>query len=698
MPIQSGDVKLLKSAVMADVPEGGGAPTGNVIPDGVSNAIFPDISELDRAGGRVNLRKTFVSIQTDDTDLYFGGNVIVADPPEDPRVSVTLFSSGQTFDNRDAARTRIEAYLNKGPEWGGYLYENHIQGQRVVQLLQRVNSELPNAGQTLVLSQGEGTPSFKEQYVRATNVSAVEQTFTVVVNGTFLDYKAWVVTVEISDALRFDFTGTPANRTFSRDPAATRVRDTVVADAGTYVGVVPLTAPAALGAFTVSGDSIYTQLVPSAQTETPIVDVRTNGVSFALVPTGGPLTQTFTLGFTTSQNLFVGGAVYPGSLTVVRGGVTVTDDGGTLVNGGTQVGIVDYENGILQLTSNVFGTTSGTHTVTFTPAEVPELISKQAMIPVTPESRSISYVTTLGTLPVRNSLSVSYLAQGRWYVLRDNGTGVVRGLDSAFGAGTVNYTTGSLVLTLGALPDVGSAIVITYFADVDTAPLSNTLLLNDGRFAFVFNSDGVASEEPGSKAITPGSLVVAWDHGGSKTATDNGLGVLSGDASGTVDYSNGVIRLSPTVLPPPGTVFSAALNGTNVVLNDNSFSFPVGTLGATNIRQGSVQIQVDIEVIYSWTAFGGFAPGAASRFAPVTIYDRNGDLFFRDPGGGGAEIACGTIDYATGDFVVTAPGLVADFDLSGPILRRQDSPDTGASTGTQFTMPAAISATAGRMG
>ena len=50
MPIQSGDVKLLKSAVMADVPEGGGAPTGNTIADGVSNAIFPDISELDRAG------------------------------------------------------------------------------------------------------------------------------------------------------------------------------------------------------------------------------------------------------------------------------------------------------------------------------------------------------------------------------------------------------------------------------------------------------------------------------------------------------------------------------------------------------------------------------------------------------------------------------------------------------------------------
>ena len=41
MPIQSGDVKFLKSAVMADVPEGGGAPTGLVIADGVSNAPGP---------------------------------------------------------------------------------------------------------------------------------------------------------------------------------------------------------------------------------------------------------------------------------------------------------------------------------------------------------------------------------------------------------------------------------------------------------------------------------------------------------------------------------------------------------------------------------------------------------------------------------------------------------------------------------
>lgn len=59
MPIQSDDIKLLQSAVMADVPEGGGGATGIDIIDGQSNNIFPDTSTDDRAGGRFQLRKIF---------------------------------------------------------------------------------------------------------------------------------------------------------------------------------------------------------------------------------------------------------------------------------------------------------------------------------------------------------------------------------------------------------------------------------------------------------------------------------------------------------------------------------------------------------------------------------------------------------------------------------------------------------------
>ncbi|MCM2319061.1 MAG: hypothetical protein NDI93_06995, partial [Pseudomonas sp.] len=66
MPIQSDDLVILKSAVMADVPEGGGGATGTPVVDGVSNNIFPDVSDDNRAGGAFHLRKVFGKVLTDD--------------------------------------------------------------------------------------------------------------------------------------------------------------------------------------------------------------------------------------------------------------------------------------------------------------------------------------------------------------------------------------------------------------------------------------------------------------------------------------------------------------------------------------------------------------------------------------------------------------------------------------------------------
>ena len=75
---------------MADVPEGGGAPSGVPIIDGTSNAILPDVSEMDRAIGRVSFRKVFGQVASSNADTYFGANMVVAEPPKDPRVSVTI--------------------------------------------------------------------------------------------------------------------------------------------------------------------------------------------------------------------------------------------------------------------------------------------------------------------------------------------------------------------------------------------------------------------------------------------------------------------------------------------------------------------------------------------------------------------------------------------------------------------------------
>jgi hypothetical protein len=130
------------------------------------------------------------------------------------------------------------------------------------------------------------------------------------------------------------------------------------------------------------------------------------------------------------------------------------------------------------------------------------------------------------------------------------------GVSSAYGIGTINYTTGSLVVTLGALPDVGSSVVIQSYSDLETVAASNTMLRSSKAF-FSFNSDGLESLEKGSKGFPRKAIIVNWLLDGvTKHLTDAaGLGVLSGDGTGTIDYGAGLITVSPTVIPPVGTQF-----------------------------------------------------------------------------------------------------------------------------------------------
>ena len=81
MTILSGDIKLLASKIMDDVPNGGGGPTGNVIPDGESNAIFGDVTERARAGGSVSIRQLHLAVQTDNTSAFMDPSIIVSTPP-----------------------------------------------------------------------------------------------------------------------------------------------------------------------------------------------------------------------------------------------------------------------------------------------------------------------------------------------------------------------------------------------------------------------------------------------------------------------------------------------------------------------------------------------------------------------------------------------------------------------------------------
>lgn len=531
MAIQSADIQLIKSATMADVPEGGGAPSGVPILDGVSNAIFPDISELDRAMGRVAFRKIFGQVASSDTDTYFGANVVVAEPPKDPRVSVTLFK-GKAFDIRTEAKTRVESYLAAGPLAIGYLFENHIAGQRAIQIFQRPADPALPVGSVLVLRQNEGQPGQKEQFVRATAVKSQIRTFTDPESGK--DYQAAVVTLDISDALRYDFTGSPPSKLFAAIPGATKLRETLVADAGNYAGVVPLAQAAAIGDFTIKAQSIFSQLVPSAQAEVPMAALLPYADLQTPVKAAASINYTAAQNWTTTQALALPSAAAPSSIAITVGGTTITDDGaGILRAGGAQFGTVDYVNGILTINT---GSLNGSKAVTYRPAGFVLRAPRSAERLITIETRSLSYAGVITPLPSPSTLSVAYRAQGRWYVLKEAG-GVIKGADPSYGAGTFNADTGSYIVTLGALPDVGSSIIFIWGAQADEFALPSAAL----KASQTLELDDV----PRRSTVT-----LTWPHEsgtGTRSATANAQGQISGDATGTVTGST--IDFRPNKLP-----------------------------------------------------------------------------------------------------------------------------------------------------
>ena len=110
MTINRNDVKLLKSQRLSDEADGGGRATGNAVVDGEVNNLFPDISRLDRTTGRINLRKVFAGVMTQNADAYLGAHGIVTQAPADPRVSVLLFNTGSQTGPQGATPLLTQPY------------------------------------------------------------------------------------------------------------------------------------------------------------------------------------------------------------------------------------------------------------------------------------------------------------------------------------------------------------------------------------------------------------------------------------------------------------------------------------------------------------------------------------------------------------------------------------------------------------
>lgn len=542
--IKSGDIKLMKSQVLLDTPDGGGQMTANEIVDGQSNNLFPDVDEMDRLYGRVGLRKFFLAIKTPMTPTAFGVHVIISRMPTDPNVSVNLFTTKNWFDRRTNARNQVEQYLARDVKWEGHLLELQLQGQRTFQLSLNENSQnIPIQGKTVVLVSNEGKSTEKFQFVRVTEIVANEvRDFEI--NGRVV--KRRIVTCGISDALRNDFEGPTVQQFLGGNTAIAFVRDTRVADATNYYGIKKLVHDIQLGSTKINIDSIYSQLVPSAQTETPLSEIDAAGQLNSLVAARGSiLTKQYSIAVNSSQGFYLGSAVLPKSVSFTLFGSAITDVGGELKNSaGTVVGTIDYQNGLINWNANA-GTGATTFNLSFIPAASPSFPQESALIYVTAENRGYNWLRNILPLPAPASLQVSYVAQGKVYILRDNGAGQLRGADSAYGSGTINYETGAMVMTTGALPDANTAILLTWGNKVSVQERSGIPILKS---YIEFNS---------GTDFVPGTLTVNWLlNGVAKTASDDGAGNFTGDATGTINYADGIAKLMPALLPNGGTTLN----------------------------------------------------------------------------------------------------------------------------------------------
>lgn len=635
MPILTEDIKLLKSAVMADVPEGGGAMTGIAVVDGQSNNLFPDTSAMDRAFGRVNARKVFGVAHTDDTDTLMGAHAIITQAPADPLVHCTLLRTPNWADTRVVAKDGIEKYLVKGPRNVYRLWDAHYAGSLQIRLVSMVGGTPPASGDAVVLL----NPNGQEQYVRILRVTTVTQTIAVIEgNGTVL-VNASVATCDIGNPLAYDFFGPPATRVGLNEALFAQLFGTNIAGGAKFYGIKQLGTDAIPGDYSVlTNGGIYTPVVPAATIESPLIDLYplTMRQSISRTAVAAVTLPSVSMTFGPGAVLYTPTAMEPGSVRVSHASTLFTDDGaGLLKQGSTTVGTVAYSAKTITLSPGSPSYGYSSVSVVYKPASVAGAAVHSVAVPITVANQGLVFTQAFEPPPAPGSFTVSYMAQARWYDLMDNANGKLSGVDSGYGIGTVNYITGSVGLTLGAIPDVGSSLIFQW-----------------GDASAAVQSEAVAPNRLTTRIITApemdrATVGLLWSRGATTyTAQADAAGVLTGDATGFA--INGAVTFSPSVFP----------DGEVTVEWDDT---PVASTGNTVTNGSGSYSLVTLPIAPGSIYFSVLTLGIEGFEVPSFVVVRDdgaGLLVATVPSGtpysAGDTVAVGAINYTTGALTLNA--------------------------------------------
>ncbi len=650
MAITVDKLKFYTAERMTDFEDGGGQMTDNEIVSGASNQIFDDISDVDRASGDLSLRKVYAAVTSADTDKYLDAGVVILRPPADENTSVVAFSTGSHYDERSDLVALLENSISRGVRYNGWLYGTHVPGQRALLLWTRPEIEAPSVGARLCLINLVNGVETTSEYVWITSVVTERQTKT----DEKGQYEIQAITCELAYPLIYNYSGNEPARI---DPSGivngglayeTRYNPDIIA----LYGIKPLAVAAATSDYSVQVDSLYQQMIPTGLQETALADTNPGGDSPALV--GGTSDPDSRSSFTTALNLvkpdgtmYLGGACSPGTLSITVSGATLTDQDGVILLGGvTDVGSLDYSNGVCTFNSACPNYSTASKTVSYRPAVRDLRVADTMGLNVTVENRGYVWVATLAPIPAPQSLRVAYQVNSAWYVLYENGSGQLSGADSSYGAGSLNYSTGTVTLTTGELPDVDSTILFSW-----TTPVN--YIIRGGATVNPAKIRGQTAHQQ----LVPGSVSISWSTITlAEPVTPDGTLTGTG-GSGTVDYATGEWTVIPDSLPAIGTEFTVAYDYTAATdVKSETFNSPprevdqtiILNLAETDIEPYSVHVTFDLQV-NAGSAYGWGVPNALTNFQTSE----------KDNGSGVLTNSAGTVDYVNGVVTMTPDRTVA---------------------------------------
>lgn len=661
MTISATDIKLRQSQRLTDNPDGGGRMVATEIVDGAMNNLFPDIGDEERTTGRSTLRKMFVHVDTAGTDVLKDAIGVIVDPPDDSRVSMSMFATGSYSDVRADARDVVERFVSKGVESRMVLMGNHFPGQQAMSVYCHPDASTPDVNDNLCLSTDAQGYAPAEQYVRVKGLlSRTTQTF----YDDQGSYTWDVMIIELVTPLLYNFYGQdPARFTSTKPP--TRVYQTNNVDAASYYSVKSLQVAAAVGDLSVKVASPYVHIVPATTAETPVVDqlAGLGTMSFVQAGPAESLALSYSGSFLPGVPLvrFLGSPLVKGSVRVTAGSLSLVDDG----NGGLAAvgvspwnGTIDYAGGSIAL-SHASGANE-VISIVATPAGALVDQGYTSRTDIVLGNQGYNYIFQLSPLPSPGTVSIDYRALGRWIRLSDNGTGQLAGGEGQ-GSGTINYATGAVVVTLGALPDLESAILCTWGTGVIATRRDGASNLAPPALDFLLAHTG----------IKPGELSLTIRVGGNaEVATDDGAGrlILGGVQRGSIVYSTGQVALRPPVLPDANSMVLAAYRygelqtatytpvpGTNAVVSVQ-LSGPVAA--------GSVRLEW-LTTMQPYDPVIG-SPVLSARL--VAADDGQGNLVLIAVGGRAVSQMIGTVDYANGSASFQAGQITVD-NVASPIYQ-----------------------------